>query len=108
MGVLDQAKVLAAELARSKELQDFKTAERQVRSDASATQMVTKFMEMEQSLMLKQMQGQQVTQSEVTALNSYREQIVKNSSVAKFFAAKQNFDQVWLQVNQIIGSVLSQ
>ncbi len=106
MGLIEQARALAGELGRSQELQAFKAAERQVRADQNAFQMVSKYMEMEQSLMLKQMQGEH--QAETTSLNSYREQIVKNETVARFFAAKQRFDQVWYQVNQIIGSVLGQ
>lgn len=108
LGVLEQAKALAAELKRSQELQAFKLAEKQVRADQTAFQMVNKYMEMEQGLMLKQMQGQQVSQNEVTSLNSYREQIVKNAAVAQFFAAKKRFDQMWYQVNQIIDSVMGQ
>ncbi len=108
MGLIEQARALAAELGRSQELQAFQAAERQVRADQNAFQMVNKYMEMEQSLMLKQMQGEQLSQTETTGLNSYREQIIKNEKVAAFFNAKQRFDQVWYQVNQIIGSVLGQ
>ncbi len=108
MGVIEQAKVLASELARSKELTDFKAAESQVRTDQNATKMVTKYMEMEEAMLLKQMQGQQVTQDEVTKLNSWREQIMQNDIVRRFFVTKQSLDRLWLQLNQIISSVMGQ
>ena len=105
MGVIEQARALAAELGRSQELQTLKLAERQVMDNQNAFNMLNKYMEMENSLMLKQMQGQ-VPETEIRSLNSYREQISQDQVVARFFAAKQNFDKLWYQVNQILSSVL--
>jgi len=108
LGVLEQARVLAAELSNCQELQAFRQAEKPVRADQNAFKLVSKYMEMEQAMMLKQMQGEQVTQAELNSFNAYREQISKSSVVAEFFAAKLRFDQTWYQVNQIIGSVLGE
>ncbi len=106
MGVMEQARALAAELGRSKELQNYKAVQKQVMADQNAMQMLNKYMEMEQALMLKQMQGQQVADADTNNLKAYRQQISTNQVLASFFAAKDNFEQLWFQVNQIIASVM--
>jgi cell fate (sporulation/competence/biofilm development) regulator YlbF (YheA/YmcA/DUF963 family) len=106
MGVVEQARALAAELGRSQELQNYKAAQQQVIADQAAIKLLNKYMEMEQELMLTQMQVQQVPEADVNNLKSYRQQISANQVVAKFFAAKDSFEQLWYQINQIIGSVI--
>lgn len=107
MSVIEKARELGEEIARSPELAAMATAQQAMLQDSEAKQIIEEFHNRQRTIHMLQSQGFQLTDSQKADVENLEKRMLDNPLIAEFFRAQQNFERVLEQINQIISQAIS-
>lgn len=103
VSVYSKAKELAAEISKSKELNNVREAEARMLQDLEARRIIDSFQKKQQAMQMLQSRGQILTEGQKKEVEELEKQMVENSLIFDFFQAQQDFERVLERINRIIG-----
>ncbi|MBE3588974.1 MAG: YlbF family regulator [Thermoanaerobacteraceae bacterium] len=107
MSVIEKARELGEEIARSPELTSMVAAQRAMLDDPEAKQIIDEFHQKQRALHMLQAQGFQLTGSQKADVEDLERRMLANPLIAEFFRAQQTFERVLEEINEIIGRAIS-
>ncbi|CDQ40732.1 MULTISPECIES: YlbF/YmcA family competence regulator [Virgibacillus] len=106
--IYDSAYDLEKAIRESEEFKNLKTAYDAVMNDPSAKQMFDNFRDTQMALQEKQMQGQEITEEEVTKARQVVELVQQHGDISKLMEEEQRLNVVINDVSRIITKPLEE
>jgi cell fate (sporulation/competence/biofilm development) regulator YlbF (YheA/YmcA/DUF963 family) len=104
----DQAHGLAKALKESEEFKSLKSIQAQINAEPTTKKMVDDFRQTQLELQMKQMQGQEISESDVEQAQKLFETIQLNPTVNRLFEIEQRFSLIMEDVNKIMMEPLQE
>lgn len=106
--IYDYAYDLEKAIRSSEEYQALREAFEKVMNDAGSKQMFEDFRQFQSDLQLKQMQGEQISQEELTEAQKRFEVIQQHPTIAELFASEERMNVVMADVSEIVSKPLDE
>lgn len=104
----DHAHELARTLGESEEFTELKQAYDEVMNEEETKQLFERFRDVQVNLNEKQMQGEEITEEEVTSANTIVEEVQANEKIAKLLETEQRLNVIVGEISQIITKPLEE
>ncbi|OAT81405.1 YlbF family regulator [Desulfotomaculum copahuensis] len=107
MSVIEQARLLGDEIARSPELAAMRDAQEAMLGDSRAQEIIQEFQDKQKAFQMIQSQGHQLTESQKKDAEEMERRMMEHPLIVDFFRAQQDFEGMLEQINNIISEAIS-
>jgi cell fate (sporulation/competence/biofilm development) regulator YlbF (YheA/YmcA/DUF963 family) len=105
--IYEQAKILAAAIAKSSELSNLKSTEKAMFADDQAQQIIADFQQEQQRLSDLQSEGQELSEEDKQTVDAMEEKVENHPLIAAYLQAQDQFTQMLDSVNSILAGAIA-
>lgn len=106
MNVYDNAHELARALKETPEVAEYSEASKRIQSNENNKRLVDDFRQKQMEVYSMQMQGMQLSQEQMNAINNLYNVISLNPEVRSFLEAEMKFSRLWGDIMKILGEAV--